>query len=230
MSQKNLAALLLVFAAALGGPEVYTYVKNDIASEVAEFSAPDQCEIGELVTLTFPGSRVEWICPVEDHFVTDDGTQLRVSFRAKGTYEITVAAIVAGRVQIIKHEIVVGNNNPGPDNSDIDDVPEPSIRNLSDDVYDWCVEYNPPKASCEALGNNFIKAATDATDLDDLLKRTATANRRISQKGCERVLGRIQQYLFDEMQDASFEEHRCVWDEIGMGLLKWSEDGHGQGN
>ncbi len=230
MSQKNIAALLLIVATALGGPEFYSHVKNDVASQVVEFSAPDQCEVGELVTLTFPGSRVEWICPVDDHFVSDDGKKLRVSFRAKGTYEITVAAIVGNRVEIVKHEIVVGTPSPTPDDTDVgpEPSPEPAPRNLSDDVYDWCVDFQPPKASAKAIGNNFIDAASKATSIDTLLQLTATANRKVSQKGSERIMGRIQQYLFDEMQDASFEEHKCVWDEIGTGLLKWAEDAPGK--
>jgi hypothetical protein len=223
MKTKNLSIMLLAVATALATPEVVTVITNDVATQSAEFSGPTECEVGEMVVLHWPAQRVTWDVPVVDYHT--DGTRLYVSFRKSGTYTITAAAVIGTRVELVKHTIVVGTPEPpAPDVDDDTPAPKPPT-NLTDDVYEWCESIEPNKVNCERLANNFIKAASEASDLDDLMKMTASLNRNTPQEGCEAILGKIQQHLFDSFQGKDFEHHRCAWDEIAMGLIKWAEQG-----
>lgn len=224
MKTKNLTIVLLAVATALATPEVVNIVTNDVASQTAEFSGPTACEVGEMVVLHWPAQRVTWDVPVADYHT--DGTRLYVSFRKSGTYTITAAAVIGTRVELVKHTIVVGTPDPTPAPDVDDDTPTPPTppRNLTDDVYEWCLSIEPNKANCTKLADNFINAASSATNLDELMSITAKLNRSADQTGCEAILGKIQQHLFDNFQGKDFEQHRCAWDEIAMGLIKWTED------
>ncbi len=225
MKTKNLSIVLLAVATALATPEVVNIVTNDVTSQTAEFSGATECEVGEMVVLHWPANRVTWDAPVADYHT--DGTRLYVSFRKSGTYTITAAAVIGTRVELVKHTITVGTPDPVPPAPDVDDEdddykPVPP-RNLTDDVYEWCHHLEPNKDNCRKLSDNFINAASKANSLDELMTITAKLNRSTDQRGCEHVLGKIQQHLLDNFQDKTFEDHRCAWDEIGMGLLKWAD-------
>lgn len=233
MSQKNIAAVLFAIVAALGGPVAVEHVADvneQVASSVA-VSGPEKAVVGELVELTVSGSRPSWLIPVDDHRV-DEHTAL-VSFRKNGRYEVVVSAITAGQTSIVRHSIVVGPEaeptpapDPGP-RPEPTPEPMPDASTLSDDVYEWCLEAKAPKAAAREIGDNFIDAATEANDIDDLLQRVAAANRSTNQKGIAPVLSRIQSYLFENLQGESFEAHRCAFDAIGQGFIRYSEKSNG---
>lgn len=225
MKTKNLSIILLTLATVLGAPEVVSVITNDVASQEAEFRGPDKCEVGEMIVLDWPAHRVKWDVPVSDYHT--DGSRLYLSFRKSGTYTITAAAVIGTRIELIKHTIVVGDAKPQPDDDDgkepdddSDYKPVPPC-NLTDDVLDWCVTLQPNKGNCLKLADNFIKAASEAKDFDELMSITAKLNRTTDQRGCEAILGKIQQHLLDNFQGKDFEQHRCAWDEIAEGLIKW---------
>lgn len=232
MNQKNVAAVLLAIATMLGGPPAVQHALhvNEEIVEDASISGPETAEVGELVHLSLPGSRTSWLMPVEDYHVLHSGSDAVISFRDEGDHEIIGTAVIGGKSKILRHVIKVGTVEPDqlvpvpvPD-----DVPQPEPDDLgpslADDVYEWAKNYNCPKETSRKLGQNFIDAASQAESIDDLLKRTATANRKVKQKGCERVLAMIQQRLFDEYAGKDFEAHKCAWDEIGTGLLRWADE------
>jgi len=235
MNSKNIAALLLMVATALGGPVAVDHALNVNEEVVAAIAidGPTEAVVGELVVLDLSGSRGSWLMPTTDYLeVTSNRVVL--TFRKNGTYEVVASANAGGNSAIVKHVIEVGkdptsvlvpNDNTVP-TPDVVPVPTPEpvvVRTYADDVYDWCREENAPKATCKTLGDNFIDAATNANSIDDLLSRVATANRKVNQKGVERVLGQIQQLLFDNLSDKDLEAHRCAFSEIGDGLVKWSD-------
>jgi len=233
MSQKNVAAVLLAVAAVLGGPPAVKYsqeVNEQVVASV-EIEGPSEAVVGQLIVLNLSGSRGSWLAPTGDHYVVADDT-LVVSFREDGTYEVIASANAGGVGSIVRHVIEV--KSP----SDADDVePAPSIlvptpapvpvvivdeKCFTGDVVAWCEEYNAPRDTARKIGNNFIKAATDSSDIDSLLSTVAKLNRKTNQKGVERVLALIQQSLFDNLAGKDYETHRCAFDEIGQGFLSYA--------
>ena len=232
MSQKSIASVLLLVAAALGGPvavDQATKIQDEVATSVA-IVGPDHAVVGELVELEISGARPSWLVPTSDYRVHDD--VVYVSFRNDGEYEIIGSAVAGRSTQVVKHTITVGPDRSVvvPDEPVPAPVPEPTpepiqkTSNLTDMVVKWCEEVSAPKVACKELGNNFITAATNADSIDDLLSRVSSANRKVNQKGCESVLAQIQQYLFDNLQGESLEDHRCAFDEIGQGFLQYAGD------
>ena len=225
MSQKNVALILMAIGTALAGPEVVSHIKKDVASQSAEISAPHVAEVGELIRIYYPAGTIEWDIPVTDYTISPDGRTVHVSFRAEGTYEIIAAATVGTRVEIRRHKIVIGKgaNPDDPDPAPTPPEPEPS-DGFADKVYGWCVEYKAPHDKIGKLADNFDKALEDSTTVEDLLKNTAALNRKADIKGCESVLGNVQQMLFDEMSSEPFESHAKVWTSISNGMRKYSDE------
>jgi hypothetical protein len=234
VSQKNIAAILLAVAAVLGGPPAVRHaidVQEEVVANI-EVSGAEVAEVGELVELSITGQRPSWLVPVQDHRVL--GNTVLVSFRDPGVYEIIASAIGSGRSTLVRHIITVGTPEPEVIDEPTPDpvptpTPEPEVTkpSLSHIVAKWCDDSNAPDAACKQLGDNFIDAATNANNIDDLLTRLAKANRKVNQKGCERVLAQIQQYLFDNLAGQDLEAHRCAFDEIGTGLLNYSKPSTG---
>src|SRR6056297_1648087 len=103
MNQKTIASVLLLVAAALGGPVAVDQAR-DIQNEVIQsvtIDGPEEAVVGELVELHVTGTRPSWLPPTDDAYVKDDLCIL--SFRAPGEYEV-VASSVAGRsTRVVKH-------------------------------------------------------------------------------------------------------------------------------
>lgn len=230
MTQKNVASLLLLIALALGGPTAvkHAYDLDQVVEQSVFIDGPAEAEVGQLVTLKINGNRPSWSLPVEDYVV--NGDTVIVSFREAGVYEIIGSSVAGAHTAIVKHEIIVGKKpepdappqpQPGPE-----PTPEPdpnAVDELANQVALWALKSDAPKSTCGKLGQNFIDAAESTETLDDLLAEVAAANRKVNQKGCERVLAEIQQYLFDNLVDASYEEHRDAFSSIGKGLQNYAE-------
>lgn len=227
MSQKSIAAVLILVATALGAPPAINQavkIQDDVVSSVV-ISGPTEVVVGELVELTVAGSRPSWLLPTDDCYIT--GNTVITSFRQKGEFQIIASAVAGGSTCVTKHTI-----NVVAKVADTDDAPEPTPEpddvvlpnpDLTKEVLLWCKTSDAPVEACKKLGNNFIDAASRATTTDDLLARIAKSNRAVNQKGCEQVLAQIQQYLFSNLQDQDFEAHRCAFSEIGDGFKLYSE-------
>jgi len=221
MSQKSIASLLMIVAAALGGPAAVDYVLDvqDRVESSIVITGPETADVGELVTLKVSGSRPSWLPPTSDAKV--NGGTCYISFRTVGEYEVIATAIAGGKTSIVRHVIVVG---PPPAPTIVPKPePSPSVATLSDDVTKWAKELNAPKDACRLLGENFIKAATDASDINELLTIVSDLNRKTDQKGCEEVLAKIQQHMFQKVQGQDFTAHQCAFSEIGDGLINYSK-------
>ena len=216
MSQKNIGAVLLAVAATLGGPvAVDQAIKmNDRPAVEVVIGGPSEAEIGELIRLTLTGTKTAWKMPTTDIYIIDDNNAI-VTFREPGEYTIIASALDGRRTAIAEHTIMV-LGPPAP-------KPQPNLPSLTDTVYQWCVDSDAPKPKCKTLGRNFMTAAESAVTIEGILSSVAKANRKADQKGCEQVLARIQQHLFDNLSGDGFNQHRDAFNEIGVGLLKWSE-------
>jgi hypothetical protein len=231
MSQKNVGAILLLIATALGGPVAVQQavdVQDQVLSSVA-IEGPNEAVVGELIELHVSGSRPSWLPPTVD--AREVGDTLYISFREDGTYEVIASAIAGQRTKTVKHEIVVGvkpEPKPEPDSPVPTPTPEPKPGGeLTESVYKWCVEANVDRDVARELGMNFEYAATKATDIDELLSYVSERNRKVDQKTATPVLAKIQQHLFDNLAGTDFETHQCAFDEIGQGFLRYAGEDTG---
>jgi len=224
MSHKTIASVLMLIAAALGGPVAVDYtldVQGTVESSVT-ITGPETADVGELVTLKVSGSRPSWLTPTGDAKVTEG--ECYISFRSTGTYEVIATAIAGGKTSIVRHVIVVGVPEPvNPPTPPAPAPPVPAASDLAADVAAWCVDADAPKTVCLELGNNFIKAATDANTITELLNIVSDLNRKTNQKGAEAVLARVQRHIFQEVQGKDFTAHQCAFSEIGDGLINYSK-------
>lgn len=236
MSQKNIAAVLLLIATALGGPPAVDHAINvheEVLTSVA-IEGPSEVAVGELVELTVTGTRPSWLPPTAD--AKDLGDTLVLSFRDEGTYEVIASAIAGQKTQTVKHVIEVAKYQsvlvddeptPAPDVPEPVPTPEPddgtdSGGDLTKSVHDWCVEAKTDRAVAKQLGDNFIYAASRAESIDELLQLVAQRNRKVNQRTASRVLAKIQQHLYDNLAGEGFTEHQCAFDEIGQGFLRYA--------
>jgi len=218
VNRKSVLTILALIATALAGPQAAKVAVDTITADSSPIAivGPKACEVGQLVKLSVTGANPCWLPQTEDCHV--DQNDCFISYRVAGSYEVIASTVIDGKTQIAKQIIVVGPASPVPDAP----RPEPVARNLSDDVLDWCVEYEPPALTVSKLGANFVAAASTATSIDDLLARISASNRKVDQEGCERLLARIQQHLIDNLGGADFEAHRRAFEEIGTGLNRYS--------
>lgn len=236
MSQKNIAAVLLLIATAIGGPPAVDHalnVQDQVLASVA-IEGPTEVVVGELVELHVSGSRPSWLPPTHDVKVIGD--TLILSFRDEGEYEVIASAIAGQATQTVKHLIVVGKDRSVivPDEPTPAPVPIPDDKapsGLTDSVNDWCIDANTKRDVAKQLGNNFIYAATNAETIDELLQVVAERNRKVNQRSAAQVLAQIQQYLYDNLAGEDFDAHQCAFDEIGQGFLRYyGKDTGGTGN
>lgn len=205
MNKKSIAYLLMIVAAALGGPAaVREVVTTDVVPVIID--GPGTAEVGELVHVSITGEKPSWLLPTTDAHVV--GSDCYISFRKPGTYEIVASASSS----IVKLVIVVGAQ-PAPE-------PAPAPQSsLASDVKAWAAEFSAPRDVCQVLGNNFISAAEGSTSIESLLTSISTLNRGSDQTGAEALLARIQRYIFENVQGRDFGAHRLAFSEIGEGLL-----------
>jgi plastocyanin len=222
ISQKNVALILMTIGTVLAGPEVVSHVNKDVSSQSAEIMAPHEAEVGELVRFYYPAGTITWDIPVNDYTLSNDNRTLHLSFRKAGVYEIVAAATVGTRVEIRRHTITVGT--PEPEVPPTPPAPpEPETHPMVAKVYDWCKDNDAP-ANIGTLADNFEQAATEASDIDSLLKMTADLNRSSDLKGCSRVMALIQQSLFDNMQTEDFDAHVECWNAIAEGIRNYLDE------
>ena len=215
MAHKSLAALLMLISTVLGGPAIVDYAVNlNGVTALVVVEGPTEAAVGQLVHLTVNGSRPAWLAPTGDVIV--DGNDCYVSFRSPGSFDVVVSSVTNGKTSLVKHTIVVGAKQNV-------EKPKPEPRNLSDDVRDWCVEAGAPRDACRALGESFIRAASNSSTVEQILKLLSESNREIDQRGCELVLDRIQMHIFTEVQGKDFDTHQCAISEIGDGLLSYAK-------
>lgn len=227
MSQKNIAAVLLLIATALGGPVAVDHAVNvheEVLTSVA-IEGPSEAAVGELVELTVTGTRPSWLPPTDDAKTLGD--TLLLSFREDGTYEVIASAIAGQKTQTVKHVIEVGKDQSVPVDDEPTPAPEPddgtdSGGDLTKSVHDWCVDSKTDRVVAKQLGDNFIYAASRAESIDELLQLVAQRNRKVNQRTASRVLAKIQQYLYDNLAGEGFTEHQCAFDEIGQGFLRYA--------
>jgi hypothetical protein len=232
MSQKSIASVLLLVAAALGGPVAVDHAR-DIQEQVIESVAidgPDKAEVGELVQLKVTGARPSWLPPVDDAYVDEDLCIL--SFRKPGEYEVVASSVASRSTRVVKHVIEVGKVEPEPVPAPTPTpapVPEPDAcdTDLAEKVAVWCEEVNANKSVCKRLGDNFIYAASTSSTIDELLQKVAQRNRKVNQRSVAKVLGKIQQYLFDNLSGEDFVTHQCAFSDIGQGFLQYAGDNVG---
>ena len=211
MNKKNVGALLLVVATALGGPVAVQIGIDEQEVESVEIIGPNNAEVGELVHLQLIGQRTSWKLPITDTYRIDDNNVV-LSFREPGEYVVIASAVAGRRTSIVEHVITV----LGPPE------PDPIVTStLTDLVYQWCVDAEAPTASIEKLGYNFL-AASQQDSIETILAFVASANREVSQVGCEDVLTRIQQHLFDQLSGKGVAAHQLAFAQIGEGLLKYT--------
>lgn len=238
MSQKTIAALLLLVATALGGPPAIDHalhVQDQVLTSVV-IEGPNEAVVGELVELHVSGSRPSWLPPTAD--AKQLGDTLILSFRDEGEYEVIASAIAGQTTQTVKHLIVVAKDHsvlvPEPLEPEVPaPAPEPDDKSgeLTDSVNDWCIEANTKRDVAKQLGDNFIYAATNAETVDELLQLVAERNRKVNQRSAAQVLAQIQQYLYDNLAGEDFDTHQCAFDEIGQGFLRYAgKDTGGTGN
>lgn len=231
MNQKNVAALLLLIATALGGPPAVDHALNvheQVLSSVA-IEGPTEVVVGELVELHVSGTRPSWLPPTVD--AKQLGDTLILSFRDEGEYEVIASAVAGQTTQTVKHVLVVKKDHsvlvPEPIEPVVPDVPVPEPDELVDsglveDVYQWCVDAKTDRDVAKQLGNNFTRAASDSESIDELLQNVASGNRKVDQRTAARVLAQIQQYLYDNLAGEDFDAHQCAFDEIGQGFLRYA--------
>lgn len=221
MNQKNVGALLLAVATIVGGPLAVDHaiqVNEEVVASVT-VNGPNVAEIGELVHLTLTGDRPAWKLPPVDVFRVDDNNVV-LSFREPGDYVIIASASAGGYTTIIEHTItVLGPPEPAPV-PEPDPVPNAAEDSLVDIVRQWCVDSNAPKLTCLQLGENFL-TASNQDGIDSILISVAKANRKVNQKGCERVLAQIQQHLFDNLSGKGTSQHQLAFAQIGEGLSSY---------
>lgn len=219
MSQKNIAAVLILVATALGTPPLAKYSATGTPEPKVEMVGPETAEVGQLVKLSYDAKRVEWILPTEDQ-VRVGSDSVVLSFRKPGKYEVTASGVVGDSVQIERHaiEVTAEAAKPGPEP---EPSPSPSVS-LEDLVYQWCEAVDAPKRACEQLASNFIDAGSRSQTVAELVSNTAKLNRSVNQDGVKEVLVKIQVYLSKELQGKNYIEHQQAWDDISAALLRWS--------
>lgn len=236
MSQKTIAALLLLVATALGGPPAIDHaldIQETVLRSVV-IEGPVECVVGELVELKVNGARPSWLPPTVD--AKQLGDTLILSFRDEGEYEVIASAVAGQTTQTVKHLIVVGKDRSVvvPDEPVPAPVPVPTPDNgseLTDSVNEWCIDANTKRDVAKELGDNFIYAASNAESIDELLQMVAERNRKVEQRSAAQVLAKIQQYLYDNLAGTDFDTHQCAFSEIGDGFLRYAgQDTGGAGN
>lgn len=223
---KNIMALVLTILTAFGAPTVIEEVTNDTPAPAIVLDGPDKCEVGELVHLTYPARKVEWLLPGVDYHI--DGQKAFISFRTPGVYQVVVSGLVDNDVRLLTHDIKVEGTvsvldvTPVPDN-----VPSPTPDvgpkyDLAKDVAAWCKEAEIPSDVATSLGNNFIDAASTTDTVPNLMRVVAEKNRETKQDGAEEVLTKIQVWMIENLTGHDFADHQCAFSEIGDGFLSYA--------
>lgn len=234
MSQKNIASILILIATALGGPVALQHVTAEKVEDRIEVQGPSSVEVGQMVRLTYDARDVDWISPTGDFQIIRNGEAV-ISFRSPGEYKISAAGKVGESVQLDEHVILVGKiGTPtpvGPEHSVIDDSPSPEpvspdeVRSveLTELVYQWCQETGADKEVAKQVADNFITAASTTETVQELLNKTTELNRAVDSTKISAVLVRTQKYLLVNLPGKDYVTYQCAWDEIAMGLIKWSK-------
>jgi hypothetical protein len=233
MNKKTIGAVLLAIAATLGGPVAVDHVQqvNDERREPVTLTGPAEAAVGELCILAVTGSRASWRLPETDSYKIDANSVV-LSFREPGEYTVFASAIGGRSTAIVAHTIlvlapvvpevtpvIVVDIVPEPTPDPVPDTPV--VASLVDEVYGWCVDSTAPTATIEKLAKNFTDAS-HGESIEEILTHVARANRKVNQTGCEEVLARVQQYLFDNLNGKGVVAHQEAFAQIGEGLSTYT--------
>lgn len=238
--EKNIWAIVLTVLTSLVAPPIVDEVTDTTPAPNVVLDAPDTCEVGELVRLTYPARRVEWKLPGEDYEIQANTQKAVISFRSPGTYQVIVSGLVDYDVRLVTHEIVCRGPVPAPvpspvtpDKStlnDDEDAPVPSPEpetpkyGITSQVVDWCREAGVSKSTAAELADNFIAASSNNDDVSSLMRSLANRNRETEQGNAKTVLVKVQVWLIENLTGEGFVEHQCAISEIGDGFLQYSQE------
>lgn len=233
---KNIMALILTILSAFGAPAVIDEVTDTTPAPEIVLDAPDECEVGELVRLTYAARKVEWKLPGDDWETNEQ--RAWISFREPGSYQVIVSGLVDNDVRLVAHEINVKGLEPTPaplpvPTPDVSvlvpDNPVPTPEPLKPEfditakVVEWCEKARTPPEVARSLGDNFIVAASTETNTSDLMLNVANRNREADQTGAKEVLVKIQIWMIDNLTGTDFVTHQCAFSEIGDGFLQYAK-------
>ena len=237
--QKNIWAIVLTLLSSLVAPSIVEEVTDTTPAPNVSLDAPDTCVVGELVRLTYPARKVEWKLPGDDHEILENTQRALVTFRTPGTYQVVASGLVDNDVRLITHDIVCTGPEPSPEPSPAPDdksvlipnnvvptpAPEPETPTygITSQVVQWCIDNKVPQDVAEALGKNFIDAASTTSDTGDLMRSLADKNRETKQGTAKPVLVKVQVWLIENLTGEGFIEHQCAISEIGDGFLQYAK-------
>ena len=234
---KNVMAIILALLTAFIAPPIVEEVTDDTPAPAVALDCPDQVVVGELVRMTYAARRVEWTLPGDDYEI--DEQRAWISFREPGTYQVIVSGLVDNDVRSVTKNIEVVRGSVSvlvPETVDFPDqenepdeeyVPVPMIQPFATDltakVEGWCVDAKVSTDVAEALGQNFIDAASTTDNKSDLMRSVANKNKETNQKGAEGVLVKVQVWMIENLSDKDFDEHQCAVSDVGMGFLNYAK-------
>lgn len=224
---KNIMALLLTIATALGAPTIVDEVTDTTPAPAIALDAPVSVEVGELARLTYAARKVEWKLPGSDYEI--DGQRAWISFREPGVYQIIVSGLVDNDVRLVDYKIKVNGPVVPVEPVVVVDEPVPTPEpnkptfDLVDKVVEWCQEAGTTPEVARSLGGNFVDAATNSTTVSELMQSIAAKNKSTDQTGAQDVLVKVQVWLIENLTGKGFVDHQCALSEVGDGFLKYAE-------
>lgn len=173
--------------------------------------APIEGKIGELIILDASASEAEsfiWrVIPDTSNFqIIEDGKRAFFTSSKPGLYLFVVAAAKSGDVDCVVHEIQI--------------LGDPTVE----DEFTLLVKSWLPKKLdrqlLQALSRSFT-ASCEAEDVPTLVKQTSVANQAVLGKNLEAYkpfLVKFSEYLKENYQNATLEEHKVLWLKIAETL------------
>lgn len=220
--KRKLAALALTTAALLvSGVTGYLHLPTPNPNAPA-IVAPDEADVGELISLDYDARDVDWNVPGSDWRRVGD-TEIVASFRQEGLYQVISAGVTPAGVRISQHYVHVGAvPAPTPTPEPVPDpLPDAEPSYFTAKAAEWAAEVKCPEDVALQLADNFTAAADESTDIDSLVQRTAELNRPL--KGAGDLLGKIQSALLSrDVPDTDYQNHVQVWRDIASGLRNYA--------
>lgn len=208
----------------------------DIAKIVIK--APIEAEIGELVRFDVSASWAEsfkWVLVPEsgDFEVYDGGKRAVFSARTSGEYMFIVACAYENTVDVVIHNIRVGNPVPKPGDYPVVIKPEAGAA-FSEWLPYWCSLTVRTEAETRKLADSFDSVAATIsagvyTTPEEIIKATSEANRQAlgdSLESWKMVLLSLQNEFKARANAgtlASPEQHADMWREVAVGLRAYAD-------
>lgn len=179
-------------------------------------TAPNECEIGQLVELSAAESTAAsftWrVIPETPNFrVIEGGKRALFCSGTPGKYQFVVAVAKRDTVDCIVHEVMVLKPS----------LPPTPIDTFTITIQSWLPE-NPDPNIVEKLAKSFERvAAAGHTDVSVLIKTTALSNRGILGVDLEKYktfLIAFSNYLKENYVDEPIEKHVELWFKVAAAL------------